>query len=97
MAIRIQRLICNVTVLTSPSSSATAMPVMTSREMSSGSPTLPSTVLQRELEAGDSAVAPKEAATGNEGSAPAAVDPRKLADQVYRLMLDDLRIARERE
>lgn len=97
MAIRIQRLICNVTVLTSPSSSSMATPVMTSRETSSGSPTFPSAVLQRELEAGDSAVGHGQAATGPAGSAPAAVDPRKLADQVYRLMLDDLRTARERE
>jgi len=87
MAIRIQRLICNVTVHTSPSSSAETGPVMTSRELPTLPTTSPPTALQRTLEAGDGAAAPQSS----------SVDPRKLADKVYRLMLDDLRIARERE
>ena len=97
MAIRIQRLICNVTVHTLPSTSAAAESVMTSRELPLRPPVTPSTALQRALEAGGSAIAEGQPPSDAEATQSTAVDSRKLADQVYRLMLEDLRIARERE
>ncbi|HEX5415997.1 MAG TPA: hypothetical protein VFZ25_10055 [Chloroflexota bacterium] len=97
MAIRIQRLNCNVTVQALPSSAAPTESAIASRDLSTWPTASPTPAVQRALEAGDSASANNPASDAAETSPGGAVDPRKLADKVYQLMLDDLRIARERE
>lgn len=97
MAVRIQRLICNVTVHAPPSSSAMAAPASASNDLPAQSPASSTPALPQSPEAGGSAGAENPTLANAEAAPSSAVDPRKLADKVYRLMLEDLRIARERE
>jgi hypothetical protein len=97
MALRIQRLICNVTVQASPSSPVPTQSAAGSREVLAPPIASPSPALQRAPEAGGSAAAISPAPAVPGATNAGAVDPRKLADEVYRLMLQDLKIARERE
>ena len=96
MTLRIQRVTCKVTVRSS--SPAAAAYSVDHREPSPRGSVAPSNALQRTLEAGESTPGQGDsAATTTGNSSVGNVDPKKVADQVYRLMRDELRIARERE
>lgn len=103
MAIRIRTLICQVT-LTSTTVSPRTLP-----SASAAPPIERSATVARVLtvspgaapEAGGGASAgPSPSAEGPgdlSPSGPPVIDPRVIAERVYRLMLDDVRIGRERE
>jgi|GEM_PF-7011153 len=96
MVLVIQRVTCNVTVRAAASN--LAMESSVNRAPSPQVSTVPTAAVQRTLKAEESAPAEENSPATSVGRSEAApIDSKKLADEVYRLMRDDLRIARERE
>lgn len=106
MPLQIQDLICNVIILR-PASDAPAQPPLAPAAVPAAEALVPDR--QRippesaEPEAG--AMRPEDRSTGDQpdngtagrAAASGPITPRAVADRVYRLMMDELALARERE
>lgn len=102
MPLHIEELICNVTVTLG----AQAMPLEEGAPVESAAAAaqaqqsleLPRTLTRAESEGiMASTVARQTRALAAEGAVPPGIDPKALADRVYRLMREELELARERE